>query len=155
MLESFVNFVDVSHEYFHLLCKSRAGGDAAGAHRRHRQPNETLVRASRSFIPLLFGQKPHRSEAQYKCQWTRNYALIFSYRSPVATVPIGLSGVCPGVKPRHASISSLGLDPTSKSLESGPGVQNLIECYNCFVIGHWICRWGGAGGLKLELKIRS
>ena len=51
MLESFVNFVDVSHEYFHLLCKSRAGGDAAGGHRRHRQPNETLVRASRSFTP--------------------------------------------------------------------------------------------------------
>ena len=78
----------------------------------------------------------------------------FSYRSPVAIVPIGLSGVCPGVKPRHASISSLGLDPTSKSLESGPGVQNLIECYNWFAIGHRICRWA-PWGLKLELKIRS
>ena len=30
-------------------------------------------------------------ERQYK--WTRNYALIFSYRSPVAIVPIGISGV--------------------------------------------------------------
>ena len=29
-------------------------------------------------------------------KWTRNYALIFSYRSPVAVVPIGISGVRAG-----------------------------------------------------------
>ena len=38
--------------------------------------------------------KPHRSERQY--EWTRNYALILSYRSPVAVVPIGISGVRAG-----------------------------------------------------------
>ena len=80
MLESFVNFVDVSHEYFHLLCKSRAGGDAAGGHRRHRQPNETLVRALVVLRPYFWNQNVNRSETQYK--WTRNYALIFFLSFP-------------------------------------------------------------------------
>ena len=43
---------------------------------------------------LLRPARAGRSERQYK--WTRNYALFFSYRPPVAIVPIGISGVCPG-----------------------------------------------------------
>ena len=42
-----------------------------------------MVRAARSFTPgpYFWNQKVNRSETQYK--WTRNCALIFSYRSPV------------------------------------------------------------------------
>ena len=39
----------------------RAGGDAAGAHRRHRQPNETLMMLARSFTPPYFS-KNHIAE---------------------------------------------------------------------------------------------
>ena len=55
-----------------------------------------MVRAARSFTPgpYFWNQKVNRSETQYK--WTRNCALIFSYRSPVAVVPIGISGVGAG-----------------------------------------------------------
>ena len=42
-----------------------------------------MVRAARSFTPgpYFWNQKVNRPETQYK--WTRNCALIFSYRSPV------------------------------------------------------------------------
>ena len=41
------------------------GRDAAGAHRRHRQPNETLMMLARSFTPPYFFQKPHRREKRH------------------------------------------------------------------------------------------
>ena len=66
-----------------------------------------MVRAARSFTPgpYFWNQKVNRSETQYK--WTRNCALIFSYRSPVtraAAILLLEFPVSGQVSPTHSSL---------------------------------------------------
>ena len=62
--------------------------------------------------------KPNRSKRQYKR--TRNYALIFSYRSLVAIVPIGISGVRPRSK-FGGAMHEAGARKTTRNRTAGRG----------------------------------